>query len=207
MKMDKEQALKSEALLAAVEGTVEALEGEILKIVAEIRPPKTDDTNDASIASFYSAVGVVGTTKIAKRVYDLKDRLSTLKTLFENLNDMFAKNVLPELIAEEELQSPVKVAGVAKLVLRNELYVQNVAAEEQKFFDWLIGIGQSDLIKETVNASSLKSSVKAVMKKNNELLALEENRGRELSEIEGYTPIPEDILKVTPYQMVAFNKL
>jgi len=207
MKMDKEQATKSEALLAAVEGTVEGLEIELLKIVSEIRPPKTDDTNDASIASFYSPVGVVGTAKIAKRVYDLKDRISSLKTLFESLNDMFAKNVLPELIAEEELQSPVKVAGVAKLVLRNELYVQNVAADDQKFFDWLIGIGQSDLIKETVNASSLKSSVKAVMKMNNELLALEENRGKEVSEIAGYTPIPEDILKVTPYQMVTFNKL
>ncbi len=207
--MDKEQALKSEALLAAVEGTVEALEGEILKIVAEIRPPKTDDTNDASIASFYSPVGVVGTTKIAKRVYDLKDRLSTLKTLFENLNDMFAKNVLPELIAEEGLKSPVKIDGVTKLVVRNDLYLKNMAAgeNEQKFFDWLIGIGQSDLIKETVNASSLKSSIKAILEANNALLSKEENRGKEIADIAGYTPIPEDILKVTPYQMVSFNKL
>jgi len=206
--MKKEGAKKVDLLLAGVEGVVEAVELELSKIVPELRPKEEADS-EQSIHNFYIPVGLVETTKIAKRIYDLKDRFSAIKALFEKLNDMFAKNVLPELIAEEGLKSPVKIDGVTKLVVRNDLYLKNMAAgeNEQKFFDWLIGIGQSDLIKETVNASSLKSSIKAILEANNALLSKEENRGKEIADIAGYTPIPEDILKVTPYQMVSFNKL
>lgn len=156
----------------------------------------------------FKPLGVVETAKIAKKIYDIKNNLDTMKKLFENLNTVLTRLVLPELIADEGLSSPVKVAGVAKLVLRNDLFVQQVANDgeaKDKFFQWLIGNGFGDLIKETVNSSSLKSSVKSILEKNNELL--ESNRGKTVEELPDYVKIPEEFLKVTPYVQVAFNKL
>jgi len=202
-------------LLSALESftaNVAGLEGTLPTVLTKILPPKTPTDEKKSTtpyADFYKPVGLVETAKIAKFVYDLKDKLDDMKKVFENLNTIFTRNVLPDLIDDAGLKSPVKVEGVAKLVLQPDMFVKQVYGddEEQKFFDWLIEAGQSDLIKETVNASALKSVLKSIIDKNNDLLKIEENRGKELKEVDGYMEIPDTLLKVEPFWKVAFNKL
>ena len=204
--MNSEQNERAQALIQSFNQTLETLEKIADELTPLIKPePKIGEAN--SYVEYFAPIGLVETARMAKNVYDFKDRLDSIKKLYENLNTMFTRNVLPDLIDDAGLQSPVKIDGVAKLVLQPDLFVDSKygSDEQQKFFDWLIGIGQSDLIKETVNASSLKSSLKAILAHNNKLMEL--NRGKDVKEIEGYVEIPADLLVVKPFQKVAFNKL
>lgn len=90
--------------------------------------------------------------KEANRVYDYM-RLAAIPTRFE-----------------EDGISNIKVDGVGRVQLAGDLYAGIAPGQQERAFEWLRDNGRGDLVKETVNAGSLKAVIKSIMVKGEEEL-------------------------------------
>lgn len=125
-----------------------------------------------------------------KALAGLKDAVDALAAVSESMMDMTRKKLVPTVMESEGIES-IRIADVGRVQLNGDLYVsvigdarilmpaQNEFGEdlppvgvdddgnavydmvEVSAWDWLIRNGSGDLIKETVNASSLKAVIKA----------------------------------------------
>lgn len=84
------------------------------------------------------------------------DRLKVKKN--EEL-DVIRLKIVPERFAVDEISS-INIPGVGRLGLTSDMHCNQVKEKQDSFFQWLRDNGYGDMIKDTVNASSLKSLVK-----------------------------------------------
>lgn len=141
------------------------------------------DENEVSID--YSKLSTVD---LVHQMHRLRLKIDSLELSAKSLrkqHDLIAKGLLPDRMAEEGLEQIV-VAGVGRVNVRADVYAS--IPEEQKFeaWQWLRDNGRSNLISETVNASSLKAAIRAAIIKGE--------------------PFPEEYFKVTPYSMAVITK-
>ncbi len=102
-----------------------------------------------------------------------------------HVTDMFNKHLLPTRLKDSGLDL-IRVAAVA----RSFSVVTKTSAtllDKEKGFEWLRGIGQGDVIQETVNASTLSALCRNLL--------LEQ----------GIEP-PEDIVKMSSYDTTSMTK-
>jgi hypothetical protein len=76
--------------------------------------------------------------------------------------------------------------GFGRITASGDLYVSIVSGQSEAVFEFLDDLGKGDLVKPTVNPSTLKAVVKELIKSGEE--------------------IPGDILKVTPFTRVSITK-
>jgi len=127
-------------------------------------------------------------TELAQLFKSYKEELDLLKASTSAVQkefDILRKEVLPEKMEETGFDN-VKVTGVGRISLRAEMYASIKADHKEQAYEWLVSEGHEDLIKPTVNASTLKAFCKEQISEGVEL--------------------PDEFFSVTPFTMATLTK-
>jgi hypothetical protein len=103
---------------------------------------------------------------LAEFQYELGETIDVYDRVVKELNkvyDTLRIGVLPEKMAEEDITS-MKIDGIGRLTVTADLSASIDKDKLEDAYTWLRDTGNGDIIKETVNASSLKSVIKAGIK-------------------------------------------
>ena len=119
----------------------------------------------------------------AKQNYEAKKAESTAA---KDYHDFIQQVILPEKMEEEDLEG-IKVPGVGRVNLRGEMYCSVKKGMAPDLEKWLVEHGFEDMIKPSINSSTLKAFVKEQMGKRD-------------------GEYPEEVLNITPYTMAVITK-
>lgn len=92
---------------------------------------------------------------------------------------------IPTVMNDEGIDR-ISVKGVGRVSITADMHVSVKAEKKLDFYQWLRDNGRTDLISETVNPSTLKSSVKKMFQN-------------------GEIP-PEDLLNISPFERASITK-
>ncbi len=126
--------------------------------------------------------------ELAERFRELQNELKESKAVSSGIQkefDYLRKSVLPDKMEELGFDT-VNITDVGRISLRAELYASIVTDQKEAAFAWLAENGHGALIKDTVNASSLKAFMKEQLN---------------LGEV-----FPEEMFNCTPYIMATLTK-
>ena len=116
---------------------------------------------------------------------EIVDRASAVKAELQKLYDFTRFTMVPAVMEDEGIES-AKVEGVGRVYLNSDVNVSVRAGKSEDAQVWLVDSGNGDLIKETINSSTLKALVKSMMKKGEE--------------------VPAEIFNVSPYTRAQIAK-
>lgn len=126
--------------------------------------------------------------ELAEKFRELQAALKDSKAVSSEIQkefDYLRKSILPDKMEELGFDT-VNITGVGRISLRAEMYASIVAEQKEAAFAWLSENGHGALIKDTVNASSLKAFMKEQIN---------------LGEI-----FPEELFNCSPYTMATLTK-
>ena len=94
--------------------------------------------------------------------------------LLKNERDQIAKEVLPDAMRAAGLvgdngKGSFTLADGTKVHLRTNMYASYIKAKQVAFFAWLVANGHGELIKETVNAQTLKAFIREQREEGNDI--------------------------------------
>lgn len=138
---------------------------------------------------FYKQIDAMPLEDVVKLMRDLRselDTVSAIKSLYEKAHDHLRLNKIPDLMDERGVTS-LTLAGIGRVTLTSDLRARIAAADRERAYAWLEENGYGDLIKETVNAGTLKSFCKRRIKDGKEL--------------------PDDLFKVQPFSRASITKV
>lgn len=107
-----------------------------------------------------------------------------LKEINKHL-DFLRLTKIPSKMEEDGIEN-LRIEGVGRVQLTSDIYAGIQSGHQEEAFQWLSDTGRGDLIKDTVNASSLKATLKEAMRKGEE--------------------IPEDIFRISPFTRASITK-
>lgn len=108
-----------------------------------------------------------------------------VKTAVQKEYDTLRMGIIPDLMDKENVGS-VTYDHIGKVIVTSDLRVSIPAHVRDSAYKWLRENGHGGLVKETVNASSLKAMAKDIM-------------------LEG-SALPDDLFKVSPYSRASITK-
>ena len=135
--------------------------------------PEYDDLNLAALAAAQS--------EVKNQIEISKVATSLLQKKFDHLR----LHRVPKMMEEMDIDSVV-ITDVGRLSTRGELYASIIKDKKGEAYQWLKDNGHGDLIKGTVNASSLKALIKEQIKAGEQF--------------------PDDMFKITPFTMATITK-
>ncbi|MCK5609708.1 hypothetical protein KAR91_47985 [Candidatus Pacearchaeota archaeon] len=113
------------------------------------------------------------------------DALAVKKTKWQKKFDHLRLFRIPEMMENEGINS-VNLDGIGRLSTQGNIYAGVQKDKKEEAYRWLEDNGHGDLIKGTLNASSLKGFLKECIKNG--------------------IPFPDDLFKATPYMMATITK-
>jgi hypothetical protein len=119
---------------------------------------------------------------------DVRKQKESLEETLKEVNETFdflRITKIPTVMNDENIDR-ISVKGVGRVSITADMHVSIKADKKDDFYQWLRDNGRTDLISETVNASTLKASVKKMFK-------------------EGEIP-PEDLLNISPFERASITK-
>jgi len=125
-----------------------------------------------------SALDVRNLAALQHQLADLLATADVIKKEMQKAHDFIAYSLLPETMEGEGIEN-MRISGVGTVYLSSDLRVSIPADHKQQAYDWLRSTNRESLIQNTVNASTLKATVKQMMRKGEE--------------------IPEGLFKITSY--------
>lgn len=148
--------------------------------------------------------------RLAERMVELRDASSKADREKKDLDaelDVIRLKVVPERFAADEISS-MRIAGVGTLSLTSDMYCTQKKDRQEELFQWLRDNEYGDIIKDTVNASTLKALVKELLEeKKGELAKVEASLDSMLDE--GPTSAADEIasyLNITPFMRASVTK-
>ena len=135
-----------------------------------------DSTRDMTIAE------VALLQKTMKETVDNADRI---KAELQKAYDFMRYVRVPAVMEREEVES-VKIEGVGRVYLLSDYNMSIKKGHKPEAVEWLIENGLGDIIQETVNASTLKATLKGVIAQG--------------------TEIPEKFFNVSPFTRAQITK-
>lgn len=105
-----------------------------------------------------------------KQAKDLKEAADVLAKEAGALYDYLRLAAVPERFDQEGIAN-VKVDGVGRVQLAGDLYAGIIKGQEEQAFTFLDDNGRGDVVKKTVNSSSLKAILKGMITKGEEIPA------------------------------------
>ena len=126
--------------------------------------------------------------ELAQAQVDVKAEIEELKASTSLLNKRFDHLRLfriPEQMENEGINS-VNLEGIGRLSTQGSIYASILKDKKEEAYAWLEDNGHGDIIKGTVNASTLKAFLKEQIKEGK--------------------AFPDDLFKVTPYMMATITK-
>ena len=152
----------------------------------KLPPDKADDIMAAmkAIGAFYSGsdldpslltpggflkadLKTVDLLREFKAVKDLKEATDLLSKEAGRLYDFLRLVAVPQRFDEDGI-SNMKVDGVGRVQLAADVYAGIIKGKEEAAFEFLDDNGRGDVVKKTVNSSSLKAIIKAMTAKGEE---------------------------------------
>jgi len=124
---------------------------------------------------------IVAMDAVQKQKEVLEDQLKAVNKRF----DFLRITKIPSKMDDEGV-SNINITGVGRVSLTADMHVSIKAEMKGNFYDWLRDNGRGDLIQPTVNASTLKATVKGMFK--------------------GGQEIPEDLLNVSPFMRASITR-
>jgi len=126
---------------------------------------------------------------------DLIREMHKLRTI-KDAADLIAKQLgarydylrlaaVPAAFESEGLRN-IKLEGIGRVSLRGDIYAAIQPGQKSEAYQWLDDNGRGDLIQSTVNASTLKATLKKMLESGEE--------------------IPENLFRVTPFTMATITK-
>lgn len=145
---------------------------------------------------------------LAARMVELRDEIASKETEVKDLKaelDVIRLKVVPIRFAEDGLKSQ-NIVGVGRLGLTSDAYCTQIAGKQDELFGWLRENEYGDLIKDTVNPSSLKALVKELAK-DDQSQEVEFTPGEDAEEGEK-TKFEEvcELVNYTPFMRAAVTK-
>lgn len=119
---------------------------------------------------------------------DVRKQKESLEETLKGVNETFdflRITKIPTVMNDENIDR-ISVKGVGRVSITADMHVSIKADKKDDFYQWLRDNGRTDLISETVNASTLKASIKKMFK-------------------EGEIP-PEDLLNISPFERASITK-
>lgn len=96
------------------------------------------------------------------------DELGEKKSAMQRVYDQLRLACIPELMTEQQLKS-ANVDGVGRVTLTAGVYTSVPSGQQQALHEWLVENGYEDLIKESVNSSTLNAWVSRRLKAGEEV--------------------------------------
>lgn len=127
-------------------------------------------------------------TELIVRMHEIQGKKDRLEAQVKDLNKHFDFLRITKIPAqmEEDGIDRINVTGVGRVSLTADMHVSIKAEKKSDFYQWLRDNGRSDLIAETVNPSTLKATVKNMVKTG-----------------EAY---PDELLNVSPFTRASITK-
>lgn len=133
-----------------------------------------------SVVTFLSSESIPYKAKIVMQ-YMLRnwlDKVGSIEKALSHLHEMAQKQYVPEALENEGIEK-LTLAGVGTVYLQDDCYVSINSERKEEAYQWLDDEGNGDLIKPSINASSLSALIKKKLKNGDE--------------------VPADLIKMTPY--------
>lgn len=130
----------------------------------------------------------MNTKEVITYMNDLAGEKGCIEEQLKGINaeyDYLRLNFIPSRFEEEGIEN-ITIEGIGRVSLTGDMYVSVLAENREKMYEWLDNIGKDSLITKTVNASTLKAAVKAMIRDGEE--------------------IPEDLIKVTPFTRASITR-
>ncbi len=107
-----------------------------------------------------------------------------LKEINRNF-DFLRITKIPQVMEDEGI-TRLAVEGVGRVSLTADMHVSIKEGQKESFYDWLKDNGRADLIQASVNPSTLKATVKGMVKSGEE--------------------VPDEFLNVNPFTRASITK-
>ena len=130
----------------------------------------------------------MNTKEVITYMNDLAGEKGCIEEQLKGVNaeyDYLRLNLIPSRFEEEGIEN-ITIEGIGRVSLTGDMHVSVLAENREKMYEWLDNIGKDSLITKTVNASTLKAAVKAMIRAGEE--------------------IPEDFIKVTPFTRASITR-
>ena len=133
--------------------------------------------------------------QLAARIKTLQESVKELESMTSSMKseiEYISMTILPEKMADQGITSTV-VKGVGRVTVKADMFCNVPADNKPALEKWLKEHGYEDLIKPTVNASSLKAMVKELSESQDE------------DEVNQWIEI-QDIVSVRPFVKATLTK-
>ena len=140
------------------------------------------------IAEFEAKYKPMVTLEVVRSMDELRKHKEDLEEALKEVNkeyDFLRLNMIPARFEEEGIEG-LKVEGVGRVSLTGDMYVSILSDKKDEAYEYFRDIGKGSLITETINSSTLKATVKAMIKAGEE--------------------VPEELIKVTPFTRASITK-
>lgn len=122
------------------------------------------------------------------RMHEIQQKKERLEAQVKELNrhfDFLRITKIPAQMEEEGIDR-INVTNVGRVSLTADMHVSIKAEMKEQFYQWLRDNGREDIVTETVNPSTLKATVKNMVKNGEEY--------------------PDDLLNVSPFTRASITK-
>jgi len=126
--------------------------------------------------------------ELIKEMYIIQGEKEDVEGDLKNLNkhlDFLRITKIPQVMEDQGIKN-ISVEGVGRVSLTADMHVSVKAEMKEMFYTWLRDNGRQDLIQPTINSSTLKATVKNMVKTGEE--------------------IPDDLLNVSPFTRASITK-
>lgn len=136
----------------------------LAQLTAELNRTTTNITKDPEkFKDAANSMSFADAADLQKHLQEAKEAADTLKKELNKAFDFVRYTALPAVMEKNDIESG-KVSGVGSVSLTTDLRASIPAAKKDEAFEWLDDHGFGDLIKPTVNSSTLKAWAKDQIK-------------------------------------------
>lgn len=133
----------------------------------------------------YDKMTLVELVREMKMVQSAKESAEDVVKALNKKFDFLRITKIPQVMEDEGIQR-LSVDGVGRVSLTADMHVSVKEGQKDAFYDWLRDNGREDLIQPTVNSSTLKATVKNMVKQGEEF--------------------PDQLLNVNPFTRASITK-
>lgn len=133
----------------------------------------------------YDKMTLVELVREMRNVQSAKESAEDVVKALNKKFDFLRITKIPQVMEDEGIQR-LSVEGVGRVALTADMHVSVREGQKESFYEWLRDNGREDLIQPTVNSSTLKATVKNMVKNGEEF--------------------PDELLNVSPFTRASITK-
>lgn len=166
---DVKELREAEKQIDAIYKTIEKLDKQI-----EDLKPLGPTTVLAPVATHY------------KNIADLEEAIQRCKVKVYEMKEHLRFTVLPDLFTQNSVKTVTTLNGYRVGIDMSDISVSVPPENKGMAYGWLTENGYGDIITSTINSSTLKATIKGMIREN--------------------VPVPEDVFNITPYVKLSVTK-